>query len=109
MNYLRSKGAGRELLERFCVLASLPLAGTGQRERRVNRVAIPRIKSQLFMAKLVLLTLSSPPSAARGLRHRKSPFALTILADTMILAGAGSAWEGGILGSPFSIFTSERA
>ena len=50
-----------------------------------------------------------PPSAARGLRHRKSPFALTILADTMILAGAGSAWEGGILGSPFSIFTSERA
>ena len=43
-----SKGARRELLERFRVLASLPLAGTGQRERRVNRVAIPRIKSHLF-------------------------------------------------------------
>ena len=40
---------GRELLERFRVLASLPLAGTAQRERRVDGVAIPQIKSHLFM------------------------------------------------------------
>ena len=45
----RHKGARQELLERFRVLASSFLAGTGQRERRVNRVAIPRIKSQLFI------------------------------------------------------------
>ena len=30
-------------------LASLPLAGTGQRERRIIRVAIPQIKSHLFI------------------------------------------------------------
>ena len=46
--FTRHKGARRELLERFRVLASLPLAGTGQRERRVIRVAIPRIKSRPF-------------------------------------------------------------
>ena len=44
----RHKGARQELLERFRVLASRLLAGTGQKEQRENRVAIPRSKSPLF-------------------------------------------------------------